>query len=211
MVTPSSSFSPGSFFGRPEGGFSTTLGESLSAMGLTQDQIFGGDVVVFRLALNLTDGRTFTNNARQTVLGGSFFRSPFQYNAQLVCELSEWPAGDWRVDMVDSFGDGWQTTTANGGPGLTVTLTDASGNTTEQQVGLCTPYEDNTYDCLAEASAGTQNVVFPAGIVAADWFFPGDNWGEIGFTITSPNGNVVAEVAAGTGSAGSVALNLCRE
>jgi hypothetical protein len=63
--------------------------ETLAALGLSEDQLNGGDVVNYRLVLKLTDGREFTNVASGTVTGGSFFSSPFEYNASVVCLFDE--------------------------------------------------------------------------------------------------------------------------
>ncbi|MBT8184361.1 MAG: hypothetical protein KJN76_05945 [Eudoraea sp.] len=112
--------------------------------------------------------------------------------------------GDWIVNMQDSYGDGWQTTTANGGPGITVTL-----NTGEVfEVGLCTPYEANTYACTPELSSGSATITIPDGVESAEWFFPGDNWGEISFQIIAPSGNTVADYGAGS-PAGPIEIDVC--
>ncbi|MGB5699813.1 hypothetical protein, partial [Muriicola sp.] len=76
------------------------------------------------------------------------------------------------------------------------------------EVGLCTPYEANTYTCIDEASFGIATVTFPDGVEEAEWFFPGDNWGEISFAIFSPDGNLVAEYGANT-PAGVLTLDYC--
>ena len=113
-------------------------------------------------------------------------------------------AGDWIVNMQDSYGDGWQTTSGNGGPGITVTLD--TGEVFE--VGLCTPYEENTYDCIDELSSGSATITIPDGINDAEWFFPGDNWGEISFQIINPNGTEVANYGAGS-AAGTISIDYC--
>ena len=114
-------------------------------------------------------------------------------------------AGEYRIDMQDSFVDGWQTSTTDGGPGLTVTLND--GTTIE--VGLCSPYEVPSYACFANLSEGTQYITIPEGTTSAVWTLPGDAYGEISFQIYAPSGNLIADIA--TGYSGEVALNLCDE
>jgi hypothetical protein len=82
---------PGSAFtqgpnGFPRTDYNLTFSEVLSALGLTSADYDGGDQISIRMALNLTDGRSFTDtSAGATVGGGSFFRSPFLYSASLVC------------------------------------------------------------------------------------------------------------------------------
>jgi len=194
-------------FGLPIASFSYTLGEALGALGLTADQINGGDRFTLGMTVTLTDGRSFgpgDANGNVAALGG-FYSSPYAFGSLVVCEFAPTP-GDWIVEMEDTYGDGWQTTTGNGGPGITITLNDG----TVFEVGLCTPYEANTYDCVDDLNSGTAIVTIPAGTTSAVWNFPGDFWGEILFKITSPSGNVVAE--GGTGfPAGPIPLNLCNE
>ena len=76
-------------YGFPRGVLQIPATETLTALGLSGDQLNGGDVVNYRLVLKLTDGREFTNNASGNVTGGSFFSSPFAYNASVVCLFDE--------------------------------------------------------------------------------------------------------------------------
>ena len=69
----------------PQHTYEAVLSEVLSALGIDFEDTNAGDQVFFRMELNLTDGRTFTNNASGNVSGGSFFSSPFQYAANLAC------------------------------------------------------------------------------------------------------------------------------
>lgn len=203
---PASAFSAeGTPFGLPRGTVSTTFQETLDALNLASSDIDGGDSIFLRLELVLTDGRVFTNNAGGTVTGGSFFSSPFQYSNLLICELEFFPAGDWVIDMHDSFGDGWQTDDANGGSGMTVTLN--TGQVFE--FGLCSPYQGSSFSCTPNFSNGTTTITIPSGITTAVWFFPGDFYGEISYEIYAPSGNLVASASAP--SAGTIALNLCNE
>lgn len=206
-IIPASTFSSdNSPFGLPRGTISTTFQEALDALGIDTSVVNGGDAIFLRLELVLTDGRTYTNDAAGTVAGGSFFSSPFQYTNLLICELEFFPAGDWVVNMHDSFGDGWQTDDANGGSGITVTLN--TGQVFE--VGLCSPYVPSDYACTNDFNNGTATITIPSGITSAVWYFPGDVYGEISFEIYAPSGNQVA-VYGGGSSAGSIALNLCNE
>lgn len=117
--------------------------------------------------------------------------------------------GDYRIEMTDSYGDGWQTTTENGGAGMTATFVNASGAQSTVEFGLCSPYGGaagtflgDTSSCTAnDGSAGTAVITAPAGTVDIIWSFPGDQYGEIGFKIFAPNGNQIYN----SGSAGSQA------
>lgn len=198
--------------GLPRGTISVTFQEVLDALNFTEDDYEGGDEIVIRLELVLTDGRRFSvDNTASTVAGGSFYVSPFQYTNLLACVPAEVPPGDWTIEMFDSYGDGWQTTDNSGGPGITVTL--SNGETTE--VGLCSPYAESDYDCIAGADPemhfdGTAIINIPPGITSAEWFFPGDQFDEISFNIYAPGGNLVASYSPGS-PAGPIALNLCNE
>lgn len=70
----------------PAANISITIPEALTALGLTLDDITGGDFFEFRLVLRDTKGRTFTNtNLSGDVSGGQAFRSPFFYRVPVVC------------------------------------------------------------------------------------------------------------------------------
>ena len=69
----------------PQHTYTASLSAVLGALGIDFDDTNAGDQVQFRMELNLVDGRTFTNNASGNVTGGSFFSSPFAYNANLAC------------------------------------------------------------------------------------------------------------------------------
>ena len=86
--------------------------------------------------------------------------------------------GVYKVEMTDSFADGWQTTNGSGGSGITVEV---------DGVQIAEVY-------LASGAAGEDTVTIPEGSQFAKWTFPGDWYGEIGFKIIDPNG---VEVASG--------------
>lgn len=192
--------------GLPTTELNYTLEETLSALGLTVGQYNGGDLFNFRLEIKLTDGRSFSAADGSGSLQGSYFKSPYIYQAGMLCIPDVPFSGDYTVVMQDSYGDGWQTTTGNGGPGITVTLNTGA----VIEVGLCTPYEANTYDCINDNNSGTAIVTIPDGTLSADWYFPGDFWGEISFQIYAPSGNLIASYETGS-NAGPIALNLCNE
>ena len=115
--------------------------------------------------------------------------------------------GEYTVVMTDSYGDGWQTTTANGGPGIIVEVDGVQ----VAEVGLCSPYEATFDSCTDESSRGETTVTIPEGSLFAKWIFPGDNWGEIGYEIYDPNGVLVASANAGQGVAGTIDVQACLE
>ncbi|MDC6384884.1 hypothetical protein D2V93_15125 [Flagellimonas taeanensis] len=160
-----------------------------------------------KLILNLTD----VSNSNDLTFGNktlavTLFRQ---------CDSAPTP-GIWTINMEDSYGDGWQTTTGDGGSGITITLSDG----TVFEVGLCTPYEGSDYDCTGfdtvydssnrDWLSGTATIEIPEGIESAEWFFPGDNWEEISFSIVAPNGNTVAQGGPGT-PAGPIEIDFCAQ
>lgn len=73
---------------------SVPLSELLSKLNLTSAQYLGGDRFTIRLAQVLNDGRVLTNtNSNSNVVGGVYFSSPFSYNANVVCPITESLAG----------------------------------------------------------------------------------------------------------------------
>ena len=171
----------------------------ISALGIDPTNLEGGDTFNFRLAITNPKG-TFSD------VSANFDNqsADHTFSSTVVC-IAPPPAGVWTIDMHDSYGDGWQTVGNSSSP-ITITLDDG----TVLKVGLCTPYEPNTFDCVNEPNDGTDTFTIPAGTTSADFFFPGDNYGEISFEIYAPSGNLVAAYTAGS-SAGPIALNLCNE
>jgi hypothetical protein len=203
---PASTFVPVPPFNLPQATIQVTLGELLSALGMQVGDYFGSDVFTMRLEVVLTDGRTYSAkdaNGNIAALGG-YYSSPYAYAAPIVCPPKPPAAGDWVISMEDTYGDGWQTDDGSGGSGITITLNDG----TVFEVGLCSPYQASTFTCTPGDYSGTATITIPSGTQTADWYFPGDAYGEIKFTITTPNGNVAA--IYGTGSpAGPIAIDFC--
>jgi hypothetical protein len=195
-------------FGNLTASYSYTLGEALGLLGMNQADITGGDRFLLQMTANLTDGRSYGYGDANGNIGavGGWYSSPYALTSSVVCILPPTP-GTWTIEMSDSYGDGWQTANASGGPGLQVITADGS---VFAEVGLCSPYTSSDYDCIADYDSGTATIEIPAGIGLVDWYFPGDAYAEISFKITSPSGNVVGEYGPGT-SAGNLALNLCNE
>jgi hypothetical protein len=198
-------------FGYPRFRSEVTLGAMQATLGLNDSQVRGGDQFRIRYEIVLDDGRRYSFADNTGTLTGSFFSSPFLYTADIVCPPIGPLPGVYTIEMQDSFGDGWQTDDGNGGSGLTLTL--STGEVFE--VGLCSPYSGaaGTFlggsDCTgAGDSSGTATITVPAGVESAEWFFPGDFYGEISFQIIHPTGAVIADVGTGA-DAGPVVINYC--
>jgi len=199
--------------GLPMATLSATYGESFAALGVGPGGVEPGDLFVMELRLNLTDGRTFGKSSAAGIITGGFFSSPFSYNALITCSPQ---AGDYSVEMFDSYGDGWQTDSGSGGSGIAV---DIDGTIVE--VGLCSPYggaagtflesgagtgctENNGYE-------GTGTVNIPVGTSSATWSFPGDAYGEISFSVFGPGGEELYVGAQGATGPGLLPITLCAQ
>lgn len=198
---------------RPVLNYVDTIGDALAFAGLTAAQIGPSDVFQYRFEVNLTSGLSFSvANTNSNILSGPAYKSTFVYNATVVCLPKPPAAGDWTINMVDTYGDGWQTTTGGGGDGITVTL-DGS---TVIEFGLCSPYGSaaGTFlggtDCIPNTgSTGTATITIPVGTETAEWFFPGDAYGEIEFEIVTPSGNIVG-IKPGV-DAGPITIDFCKD
>lgn len=206
-----STFSTGEF-GLPRFSYSITLSELLAILPISDATVNGSDEFNIRFELVLIDGRRFSVADNNGNITGTFFNSPFLYSALVTCPPKPPTPGIWTINMTDSFGDGWQTDDDNGGSGITVTLDDG----TVLEVGLCSPYgaAAGTFlggdDCAPnDGSTGTGTITIPDGTQSAEWFFPGDNYGEIGFEIVTPNGNVVGGYTSV--EAGPIAIDFCKD
>jgi len=161
-------------FGLPRFEYQVTLPQLLSSTGVAEDDIDGGDQFRVRFELKLTDGRTFSFDQNSGTLTGSYFSSPFLYSATIVCPPTPPSTGDWIFDMTDAYGDGWN------GAFLTVTL------------------DGTEYEYTVESGAANIEILdVPVGSEVISIYFTSGPWdGEIGFTITAANGNVILEQEA---------------
>lgn len=212
---PASAFTVGPV-GLPRATIKATFGETSSAMGLGPDDYTPGDLFIIELRVNLTDGRTFGAASAGGIITGGFFASPYRYNALLTCSPEP---GDYRVDMTDSYGDGWQTNDGNGGDGIHVNI-----DGTIVVVGMCSPYGGSNIGtemdparglCTGPAStsfyAATKIVTIPNGTISATWSFPGDQYGEIGFSVYGPGNQLLFAAGTGEGVPGLLPITLCAQ
>lgn len=179
-------------FGLPRFNYEVTLPTLLSATGVAESDIDGGDQFRVRFELVLSDGRTFSFDQNSGTLTGSYFSSPFLYSATIVCPPTPPSAGDWIFDMTDAYGDSWN------GAFLTVTL-DGTEYIFEVDA--------------AEATGSIETLTVPVGSEVISIQFTSGPWdGEIAYTITAANGNVILSqeaYAATTPAPGVELINYC--
>ena len=184
MSIPASEFTTGPV-GLPRTTVSLTFGDAAAALGLSLDEQNGynpGDVFIVKLEVVLSDGRAFGPSSASGIITGGFFSSPFQYNALLTC--SPMP-GTYVVDMYDNYGDGWQT--GNYAHGISI---DMDGVVTE--VAMCSQWGDYEFACepTSDGYYAQATVEVPVGTGTANWSFEGDQYGEIAFVVTAPDGSI---------------------
>ncbi|WP_224489035.1 hypothetical protein [Robertkochia flava] len=189
-TVPASAFASSSQ-GLPSITYELSFGDALAAVGLT-DEFAGGDYFDIRFALNLTDGRTFTNtDGNGNIFTGSFFQSPFIYRSPIVCPATfDAPTpGTWTIDGQDSYGDGWN------GASIDV-LIDG-----EQFLNFL----------VSEEQGSSNSVTFevPADATSIEIFYNSGAWdSEVTFQVTSANGNTVLDLGPSP-SAGVSLIDYC--
>jgi hypothetical protein len=173
-----------------------TFGEATAAMGLSDTDYEPGDLFVFDLELNLTDGRTYGANDAAGIITGGYWASPYKYNAALVCSPKP---GGYTVDMQDSYGDGWQ------GDGIKITLTDAAGVDTvvyADMLSFSTPPFNYNEDTVV--------INVPEGTDLAIWDYTGDSYpGEVSFQVYAPDGTLLLSIGQDEGTPGLIPVTNC--
>ena len=169
-----SSFTP-DVWGLPRLNYEAVYQDVLDALGLPFDTSYASDQINFRLVMNLTDGRTWTNtDLAGTVAGGSYFSSPLNYRANVVCPEKAGTVGTWTVDMQDSYGDGWN------GATLDVTI---DGETTSLLVDA------------AQGSTNSETFEITADNTVLSIIFRSGDWdSEITFQVTNPNSDLILDL-----------------
>lgn len=180
--------------GLPRTDLAISLAEASSKLGISSNQYSGGDIIDIRLKLNLTDGRSFSTENVTGSLTGSYFKSPYKYSKIIKCIPLGAIAGIYTINMLDSYGDGWN------GATLSVTVDGVKQIFTVSEDQGAT----NTEVVTIPESASTMSIEFSKG----DW----DS--EVSYTInyTKLDGSG-AQVAIGDGpspAVGEKTLSICQ-
>jgi hypothetical protein len=124
--------------------------------------------------------------------GGTDFLKTATINIENTCLMS--PAqmvGDWRLDMQDAFGDGWN--------GASVTF---------EVDGVGTDYDLDTYTTDG-GSTGTVTITVPSGTTSLKFFFNSGDWDEeVTFQIIAPNAVEVGDYGISP-AAGEFTIDAC--
>ena len=175
-----SAFSTGPV-GLPQGTVSATFAEAEAAMGLNNTQHAPGDIFVFEVRLELTDGRIYGASSAAGIITGGYFSSPFKYNALVVCSPEP---GDYSVDMFDNYGDGWQ------GSVIRVNIDGTANDFSIPSYWDADPgTRGSVGDAAWSAVMGTV-VTIPTGTELATWEYVGGSYpSEVEFEIYAPDGS----------------------
>ena len=149
----SSAFTAGPF-GLPRTRIQVTLQQGINALGLGSSDYTGGDTMPIRLALNLTDGRVFSSQDAGGALQGSFFNSPYAYNTVIKCIPNAPQAGTYKVDMIDTYGDGWNGATLDfviDGVTTSLSISGAQGASNSETVTV--PSGTSSFDVIFKSGA----------------------------------------------------------
>lgn len=140
----------------------------LTLLGLTLDDLEGGDNFFFRLAMTNSEGVwSYVSNNFDNQSADNTIISP------VVCLNAPVP-GDWELSMTDLWGDGW-----NGGQ-ITVNIDGAT----------------STY--AAVGGGQTEIINIPDGTAIFTFTYSSGDWeGENLYTLTDPNGVVVLDEGVG--------------
>ncbi|MCH7524340.1 MAG: hypothetical protein IIC74_04850 [Bacteroidetes bacterium] len=170
-----SEFDTNTPFGLPRITIMVTFGEAEAAMGLTSNDHAPGDIFVFELKLELTDGRIFDASSAASIITGGFFSSPFIYNALILCSPQP---GVYTIDMIDTYGDGWQ------GSQVVANIDGVAHSVSIPS------FWDNPSGSVGDPqwSALTATITIPNGTVETTWEYVAGDWpSEVEFQITGPN------------------------
>jgi len=174
----------------------STLGETLEALGLLVGEYTGGDTFNYRLVYVMTDGRSFSADDASGSLQGSYFQSPYLYQAGLLCIPDAPFPGDYKFNLYDSYGDGWQ------GSNVTVTIDNVD-------TVVAIPDYWSTGEGPYKEYSMTVNVPDGASTLVFTWN-AGDYPGECSYKIYAPSGTLAAADGPNP-TKGEIALMLCKE
>ncbi len=146
----SSSFGTDAKSGLPSASFAFTLNESLTAMGLTIDDLNGGDDIIYDGYVVLNDGRRFgPDNTGGSVQGGAGFDGIFRFIKPLLCPSEL--AGTYdavATNTSQGAGIGWDDCAGNTWEGKLTIVSVGDGEYT------VTTQKDDTQDAFDDMSFG---------------------------------------------------------
>lgn len=162
-----------------------TAAELASAMGITLDDIFPAEFIMFSGASTGPDGTVTTIDQLAGDLSGQAEqRNAYAFSILVSCPPVDPTPGTWRLELIDNYGDGWQ------GGFITAIVDDVE--TTHAMIDWWGPdstgnlYEppNTIVDDFVEVPAGTSFLRF-------NYTLNGDFASEVEFNIYDPSGALV--------------------
>ncbi len=155
----------------------------------TSSPFVDGDSFTMTWILTTEDGRVFDSWSPSTCTELPGSNCQIAWILECGQEFND-PRGIYTMDLVDSWGDGWN------GAFITVEID-----------GVGTDYT------IATGASASYDVSVPAGTADLSFSFTGGSFdGEVAYTITSEHGNVIASADVGDSPPdGPIILNLCTE
>ena len=168
-----------------------SIAELKAKLNLTDSQFTSGDSFVIRLATVLKDGRIFTNtNSNSTVVGGSYFNSPFLYNVNVICPITENLAGTHTYVSTNmrrgpSAGGVACGGTVTGSITWTATATPGVYSTSDHSFGM---FGSSCWGDTPATSSTARVTWFCKNLIASG----GDQYGDTyTYTITASSGSTI--------------------
>lgn len=81
------------------------LNDLESFFGIEEADYAGGDRFIVTLELHMQNGRVFTDTNTSAIISGPFYRSPFRYNAPVICPVgSDKFVGEYTIESYSPAG-----------------------------------------------------------------------------------------------------------
>ncbi|MUU79541.1 hypothetical protein [Winogradskyella endarachnes] len=178
--------------GYPTSEITVTGEEALTALGIESSVLDGGDIIIVRYELVLTDGSIYSSDNVGVNVASTSHSTPFRYSGTVVClapsPLPSTLVGSWTIEGQDSYGDGWN------GASIDITVD-----------GTTTSYG------MTSGSDIIHTVTIPDGSNEFSWEFVSGSWdSEVTFQIYAPSGNLVGDFGPSP-TAGPIPINLCND
>ena len=197
--------------GLPRTDLTVSLAEAVAALNLSRTDYTGGDAILIRLQLNLTDGRSYSDESVTGSMTGSYFRSPFSFSKVIKCIPLGAVPGVYTINLTDTYGDGWNNAY------LAVTVDGV-----EKAIGLPTVwagYEEvnalvtPNLDAGWTNASGTATITIPEGASTMSFVWNAGDWdSEVVYSIDYESlTGTSAQTALGESNpaAGEKVLSIC--
>lgn len=159
------------------------------ALGVDVDDFSYGDTFVFKGIATRDDGTVFypespslgtRGNTEKQLNNVPNYTSAMSFGFVFFTDCPPVP-GDYKINMADSYGDGWQ------GTGIKVTIDGV-----DTYIALCSPYSSDAgtqAGCISGGSSGVYTLTIEPGTTSWSWNWTSDRYpSEVSFTVDDPNG-----------------------